>query len=94
MAKKIGKNKVIHSFSEVDLTSIAIPSIVIYRHPEDFQDQCVARVYAGSSPTNIIMLADSVEELRQDIEKECEQCIWWFGRMPADPESVVGVYIL
>ena len=93
MAKKSVKNKVIHSFSEVDLTAIAIPSIAIYKYPKDIPDKYVARVYAGSSPTNVIMLADSVEELRQDIEKEYEQCMW-LERMPADPESVVGVYIL
>ena len=29
MARKSVKNKVIHSFSEVDLTAIAIPSIAI-----------------------------------------------------------------
>lgn len=94
MAKRLVNNKVVHSMAEVDLTAIAIPSIAIYRYPEDFPDKYVARVYAGSSPTNIIMLADSAEELRQDIEKEYKQSMWLFSKMPTDPESVVGVYIL
>lgn len=74
MSNRLVKNKVVRSMAEVDLTAIGIPSIAIYRYPKDFTKKYVARVYAGSSPTNIIMLADSVEELRQDIEKEYEQC--------------------
>lgn len=35
MEKKSVKNKVIHSFSEVDLTAIAIPAIAIYKYPKD-----------------------------------------------------------
>ena len=68
MEKKSVKNKVIHSFSEVDLTAIAIPAIAIYKYPKDIPDKYVARVYACSNPTNVIMLADSAEELRKEIE--------------------------
>ena len=46
MARKSVKNKVIHSFSEVDLTAIAIPSIAIYKCPKDIPDKYVARVHA------------------------------------------------
>ena len=93
MARKSVKNKVIHSFSEVDLTAIAIPSIAIYKCPKDIPDKYVARVYACSSPTNIIMLADSAEELRKEIEDTYGMNIW-FDRMEGDPKNLVGVYIL
>lgn len=35
-------NKIIHSFQEVDLSAIAIPSIAIYKHPRDIPDKYVA----------------------------------------------------
>ena len=37
-------NKIIHSFQEVDLSAIAIPSIAIYKHQRDIPDKYVARV--------------------------------------------------
>lgn len=93
MEKNSVNNKIIHSFREVDLSAIAILSIAIYKHPRDIPDKYVARVYACSSPTNVIMLADSVEELRKDIEGVYGPCIW-FDRMQGDPKNLVGVYIL
>lgn len=93
MEKNSVNNKIIHSFRDVDLSAIAIPSIAIYKHPRDIPDKYVARVYACSSPTNVIMLADSAEELRKDIEGVCKPCIW-FDRMQGDPKNLVGVYIL
>ena len=86
MEKNSVNNKIIHSFREVDLSAIAIPSIAIYKHPRDIPDKYVARVYACSSPTNVIMLADSAEGV-------CKPCLW-FDRMQGDPKNLVGVYIL
>ena len=58
MEKNSVNDKIIHSFRDVDLSAIAIPSIAIYKHPRDIPDKYVARVYACSSPTNIIMLKE------------------------------------
>ena len=69
MEKNSVNNKIIHSFREMDLSAIAIPSIAIYKHPRDIPDKYVARVYACSSSTNIIMLADSAEELRKTLKE-------------------------
>lgn len=93
MEKNSVNNKTIQSFREVDLSAIAIPSIAIYKHPRDIPDKYVARVYACSSPTNVIMLADPAEELRKDIEGVYGPCMW-FDRMQGDPKNLVGVYIL
>ena len=95
MGKKSVKEKVIHSFEEVDLTAIAIPSIAVYQYPLDYPDKYVARVYAGSSPTNIVMIADSAKEIQKDIETVYEGELYVFcKRMQGDPGSLVGTYIL
>ena len=39
MEKNSVNNKIIHSFREVDLSAIAIPSIAIYKHPRDIPDK-------------------------------------------------------
>lgn len=42
MEKNSVNNKIIHSFRDVDLSAIAIPSIAIYKHPRDIPDKYVA----------------------------------------------------
>ena len=40
-----------------------VPFIAVYKHPEDFPDKCVARIYELDKPTDTLMVKDTVEEI-------------------------------
>ncbi len=65
MEKNSVNNKIIHSFREVDLSAIATYHRLQFISTHGIYRINMLRVYACSSPTNIIMLADSAEELRK-----------------------------
>ena len=48
-----------------------IPMAVIYRKPEDYPEDYVVRLFDGKTgqPTPMIILRDTLEECREDIQK-------------------------
>lgn len=62
-------NKVVPSLTMVDLSDMAAPMVVIYENPADFPSKCIARVWeaALNSPTNTIIVRDTVQECRDDL---------------------------
>ena len=63
------KRKMVNSISELDLSKLQIPMIVIYDSPKDFPGMYLCRVWEGadSCPTNAYMQRNSLEEMRKDI---------------------------
>ncbi len=66
-----------------------LPLITVYRHPEDYPEQFVARVWDLNRPTNLIALADTLEELREAIPEG----MYNIGRQPQDDPCIVEVWI-
>ena len=86
-------SKQINSFKEADLTGISLPSIVIYKNPKDYPEECVARIWSLDKPTNIIMLRNTVEELMAEAREEYPDA-YFIPPCDADDEKIVGTYIL
>lgn len=63
--KGISKNVI--SFGNVDFSGIKIPMIVVYERPSDFPDKYIARVFDCEIPTDVIIVRDSLQEIRDDI---------------------------
>lgn len=59
----------VNSFTEVDVTGLRCPIIAIYVRPEDYPEDCVARLWDMEELTNILLKRGTVEEIRQDINK-------------------------
>ena len=86
------ENKIIQSFSEVNLTEWRFPVIAIYDRPLDFPHQYVARIFESDKPTNIILLGDSLSKIREDIKFNLPQMV----RLPRtgnDVGSLVETWI-
>lgn len=66
-----------------------LPMITVYKHPEDYPEQYVARVWDVNKPTHIIALADTLEELREAIPEG----MYNLGRRPQDDPCIVEVWI-
>lgn len=63
------KTREIRSFEEVDISELRQPIICVYRYPEDYRNKCVARIFDGVRPTNIVITRNTVEQIREDIKK-------------------------
>ena len=87
------QEKRVNSISEVDFSKVALlfPSIAVYRHPDDFQNKCVARVFDLDMPTDTIMIKDTVEEIQEDIRRHT--CMKFFKRDEKDVPALVGTWI-
>lgn len=84
------EDRVVRKF---DLARLAkqttLPMITIYKQPEDYPNQYVARVWDVNRPTHLIALADTLEELREAIPDEmCN-----IGRQPQDDPCIVEVWV-
>lgn len=86
------KTKEVRSFAEVDTSELKQPIICVYKHPEDYPDKCVARIFDGARPTNIAITRNTLEEIREDITKHFPAMLP-FARCKADPKSVVESWI-
>ena len=60
---------IIKGFEYVNLSNIRVPMIAIYNGPDDFPDKYVARLYNMNVATNIIMVEDDIEKIRENIRK-------------------------
>lgn len=82
---------IIKSIRDVDLSILQLPQVAVFNRPKDYPDKAVARVFDSGCPTNIAMVADDPEVLKEDIRKNTT--LMWFPRGKDDHESVVGVYM-
>lgn len=82
---------IINSIKDVDLSVLQFPQVAVFNRPKDYPDKAVARVFDSGCPTNIAMVADDPEVLKQDIRKNTT--LMWLPREKDDHESVVGIYI-
>lgn len=81
----------VNSIREVALSLMELPQVAVFDKPADYPDKAVARVFDNDLPTNVIMVADEPEALKEDIRKNTT--LMWFPRGKDDHESVVGVYM-
>lgn len=86
------KTKEVKSFAEVDTSDLRQPIICVFRSPKDYPDKCVARIFDGTKPTNIVITRDTVEEIREDIVKRFPDKLP-FARCKEDHKSVVESWI-
>ncbi len=84
------KDKVVELF---DLHRIIkptkIPLICVYRKPADYPGKYIARLWDVDRPTNIIAIAESLEEIRE--AKPAEMVI--LQRHPNDDPVIVETWI-
>lgn len=71
------------------LKQTRLPMITIYKHPTDYPEQYVARVWDVNKPTRLVATAGSLEEVRQAIPEE----MYNMGRQNDDDPCIVEVWI-
>lgn len=82
-------NKVANDFHDVDYSEVKFPTVVVTKNPTDFPNKYVARLFYLSMPTNIIMVKESLEEIRAGIPEYFER----FTPTVYDDPVIVEYYI-
>lgn len=84
------EDKVVKSFDMNSLIKITrLPLICIYNNPSDYPGKYVARLWDVDKPTNMVAIAESLEEIRE--AKPPEMMI--MDRMPNDDPVIVETWI-
>lgn len=85
------QEKRVRSMHEVDFSGLKAPFIAVYKHPEDFPNECVARIYEMDKPTDTLMVKDTLEEIEADIKKYASMT--FIPRAVEDVLSLVGTWM-
>lgn len=91
IGEKIMHDKKVQSVKEIDFSDLVLPMIAVYKNPEDYPNDCVARVFDLERPTNIVIIKKTVREIKEDIEQHMGMV--FLNREVADVLSLVGVYL-
>lgn len=82
----------VRSFAEVDISELRQPIICVFKHPDDYPDKCVARIFDGAKPTNIAITRNTVDEIREDIVRRFPDKLP-FARSKGEHKSIVESWI-
>jgi endonuclease V-like protein UPF0215 family len=84
------EDKVVKSFDLNRFSKLTrIPLICVYRSPSDYPGKYIARLWDVDRPTNVIAIAESLEEIRE--AKPAEMAI--LQRYPSDDPVIVETWI-
>lgn len=86
------KDLIIKEFTPVTLQTVILNNtaiICVYNSPTDYPGRYVARLFDGSRATCLIVVADTIEELRT--AKPNEMSI--IDRIPCDADTIAEVWI-
>ena len=84
------EDKVVESFDLSKITKTSkFPLICIYNNPKDYPGKYVARLWDVDKPTNMVAIAESLEEIRE--AKPPEMII--MERQPNDDPVIVETWI-
>lgn len=91
MTRKRNNDIIVNSMQEVDMSTLLVPAIAVYERPEDYPEAFAARVFDVDTPTNVVMLKDTLEEIQEDIKKHTEK--QFFARGKEDVKALIGVWM-
>lgn len=84
------EDKVVQTFDLSRITKLStFPIISVYSSPKDYPGKFIARLWDVTVPTQIVAIADSLEEIRK--AKPAEMVI--MGRQPKDDPVIVETWI-
>ena len=81
----------VKSIREVDLSVLQFPQVAVFEHPDDYPDKAVGRVFDNGKPTNVVIVADTVQQIRENIRAYTN--LVPFKRGHDDVPALVCVYL-
>lgn len=84
-------DKRVDSIREIDFSGLRVPIIAVYESPRDYPGSIVARVFDVDKATNMVLIKENLDELKQDIEQNTD--LIFIPRLALDDDVIVGIYI-
>ena len=85
------KDKKVEHINQIDMSNLKFPTFAVYQNPKDYPGRCVARLFEGERPTNIVIIRKRAHELHQLFRNETR--MMFLPKLPGDPENLVGVWM-
>lgn len=85
------KDKIMNSIVDVDMSDLKLPVITVYKHPEDYPESYVARIYDIDIPTDTIIIKDTLGEIQEDIREHTGKV--FLKREKDDAPEIVGTWL-
>lgn len=84
-------DRIVTRFDYARLVKMAtVPIITVYNSPDDYPGKYVARVWSAGTPTNLVAVADTYEELVKAIPS---RQMMKMERDPKDEPCIVEVWL-
>jgi len=83
---------VVNSLQEVDISMLDCAIVAIYVNPDDYPQAAVARLFDLDEPMNIIIIRNTIKELRKDINDSFPDMLR-FDRAKNDVRCIVETWI-
>lgn len=74
------------------MTGVSLPMWVVYDHPIDYPDSCVARLFEGATPTQSTIEAPNLDLLRSVLRTSLPHAVV-FTRAEEDDPKIVEVWL-
>lgn len=86
-------NVEVASIRGIDLRGIELPAAVVYRHPRDYPNKYVCRIWDFSKmqPTPVCMVRETLEEIRKELR--CSIFCAKIMRLEEDDQCIVETWI-
>ena len=85
------KDLIVSSIACVDLDRFKLPAIAVHQDPIEYPGNNVARIFDVSTPTNTVIIKDTLEEIMEDIKTNTDMV--FLKRTADDTPSLVGVWL-
>ncbi|MFP3726499.1 hypothetical protein U8V72_15075 [Priestia filamentosa] len=82
-------NKILNDFENVDVSELKMPIISVFYNTLDIPEKYAARLFDLNRPTNIVVIKDTLEEIRSVIPQRYTR----IDKDPNDDLSIVETWI-
>ena len=87
----IARDQIIEHIKQINIYDFELPNFMVYRSPKGYPGKCVARLFKGEHPTNIVIVRKNASEMHQLFRDETKMA--FFPRTQWDPENLVGLWM-
>lgn len=87
--RNIGRDVILNDLNSVDLSDLRMAMIVIYYNAADYPGKYLARIWDSDKPTNVVIVNDNIDYLRNLIPKNMTN----IGREKEDDSCIVEVWL-
>ncbi|WP_341285192.1 hypothetical protein [Priestia megaterium] len=83
------KQYILDDFTNVDMSDLKLPVITVFYNTLDIPNKYAARLLDANQPTNVVVIKDTLDEIRNIIPPHYT-CL---NRDPSDPPTMIETWL-